>query len=391
MDLSLADVAAAIQSIHAAPLQFAIEFAGAGAQGLAWLHAVPGSSHTILEATDRYATVSLVNLIGFEPAHFASPQVARAMTIKAYLKARHLAPQNPPVAGLGLTAAIATDRVKRGQHRCCLGVCTANTLTLYHLTLSKGQRTRQQEENLISLIMLRAMARPCGVDDLPQPALLPGETLTEQTEAVDWLAWVLAEEVNWVALLPDRQLNAGDTLPGIALLSGAFNPLHQGHRQLAAVATEILGQPVYFELPLVNADKAPIAPAEAHRRAAQFAGWGTLLFTRTPLFSQKAHLFPHSVFILGIDTVARLIQPRFYHHDPAKMLASFKAIRTAGCRFLVANRLSGDRFLTLNDLDLPVGYRELFEEIPNFRMDISSTTIRESVTPKPSPLPKPTP
>jgi hypothetical protein len=104
-----------------------------------------------------------------------------------------------------------------------------------------------------------------------------------------------------------------------------------------------------------------------------------VLLTCAPLFSQKAQLFPHSVFVLGIDTVERLIQPRFYHNDPAEMLASFKTIRVAGCRFLVAGRLSDDRFLTLEGLELPVGYRELFEEIPKevFRVDISSTEIRE--------------
>jgi hypothetical protein len=43
----------------------------------------------------------------------------------------------------------------------------------------------------------------------------------------------------------------------------------------------------------------------------------------------------------------------------------------------VAGRLRGNHFLTLQDLELPNGYRELFEEIPDFRMDISSTAIRE--------------
>jgi nicotinic acid mononucleotide adenylyltransferase len=172
-------------------------------------------------------------------------------------------------------------------------------------------------------------------------------------------------------------MNAGEILPHIALLSGAFNPLHEAHRRLAEAAAQILGQEVYFELALVNADKAPISLEEAQRRVAQFAGLGTVILTRAPLFSQKARLFPHSVFVLGIDTVERLIQPRFYHNDPAEMLASFKAIRTAGCHFLVAGRLRGTHFLTLQDLELPQGYRELFEEIPGFRMDISSTAIRE--------------
>ncbi|HXV99942.1 MAG TPA: hypothetical protein VEC93_16105, partial [Anaerolineae bacterium] len=366
-----------IQAIHTAPQMVVIEFAGAGAQALAWLHGVAGSSRTILEATDRYVSTSLINLLGFEPTQFTSPQVARAMATKAYIRARQLAPPGTPVAGIGSTATIATDRAKRGDHRCCVAVCDAQGVTSYALTLTKDLRTRQQEENLVSLLILRAIADVCGVDGLPTPTLAGEEAFVEQFEPIDLLARLLAREVGWVAVTPDEQMTTGETLSHIALLSGSFDPIHLGHRKLAEAASKILGQDVYFELTLVNADKAQIDVGEARRRIAQFSGQATVLLTCAPLFSQKAQLFPHSVFVLGIDTVERLIQPRFYNNDPAEMLASFKAIRTAGCHFLVAGRLRGHHFLTLQDLDLPAGYRELFEEIPDFRMDISSTAIRE--------------
>jgi nicotinic acid mononucleotide adenylyltransferase len=377
MHITRADVEKSIQAIHAAPHMVVIEFAGAGSQALAWLHGVAGSSRTILEATDRYVSTSLINLLGFEPTQFTSPQVARAMATKAYIRARQLAPPGTPVAGIGSTATIATDRAKRGDHRCCVAVCDAQGVTSYALTLTKGLRTRQQEESLVSLLILRAVAGVCGVEGLPTPTLVGEEAFVEQFEPTDLLARLLAREVGWVAVTPDDHMTTGETLSHIALLSGSFNPIHQGHRKLAEAAAKILGQDVYFELTLVNADKAQIDLGEARRRIAQFSGQATVLLTCAPLFSQKAQLFPHSVFVLGIDTVERLIQPRFYNNNPAEMLASFKAIRTAGCHFLVAGRLRGHHFLTLQDLDLPAGYRELFEEIPDFRMDISSTAIRE--------------
>lgn len=198
-------------------------------------------------------------------------------------------------------------------------------------------------------------------------------------ELAEPLSWLMAEEVGWVAQFPDGEITAGHTWPHIALLSGAFNPLHEGHRQMARVAAEMLGQTVYFELPLVNADKAPLGLAEARRRAAQFIDFAPLLFTRAPLFNMKAALFPHSVFILGVDTVERLVQLRFYSHDPAELEAAFDQLKAAGCRFLVAGRLRGETFLTLKDIPLPEAYRDLFEEIPAdlFRVDISSTDIRE--------------
>ena len=50
---------------------------------------------------------------------------------------------------------------------------------------------------------------------------------------------------------------AGKVQP-IGLLSGSFHPLHAAHLQLAALASELLGGPVAFELPLMNADKPPV-------------------------------------------------------------------------------------------------------------------------------------
>ncbi|MBN1992719.1 MAG: hypothetical protein JW953_08425 [Anaerolineae bacterium] len=370
-----------ITAIHAAPQMVVIDFAGAGVQALAWLHSVGGSSRTVLEATDRYAAASLTESIGFEPDQFSSPQVARAMAAQAYIRACHLAAPGTPVAGIGCTAAIATDRPKRGDHRCCLAVCDAQGVASYTLTLAKGHRTRAEEENLVSFLLLKAVADGCGVKGLALPELLASEKLIEHFEPVDWLVWLLAGDIEWVAIAPDGSMRPGKTWPHIAFLSGAFNPLHDGHRQLAQTAAQKLGQDVYFELPLVNADKAPLELEEAHRRAAQFCEVGTVILTRAPLFSQKAKLFPKSVFVLGIDTVERLWQPRFYHDNPMEMYAAFKAVQEAQCRFLVAGRAQedGHHFLTLNDIEIPAGYQDLFEQIPesNFRVDISSTTIRK--------------
>ena len=369
-----------ITAIHATAPMVVIEFAGAGTQALTWLHGVGGSSRTILEATDRYASASLIDSIGFAPEQYTSSQVARAMANRAYLRATRLADADTPVAGIGCTATIATDRAKWGEHRCCLAVCDAQGVTTYALTFAKGRRSRRAEETLVSLLILRAVAGVCGVTGLPAPRLFEAEELVEHVEPVDLLDRLLTGEVDWVAVSPDGRMTPGETWPNLALLSGAFNPLHEGHRQLARIAAKWLQQEVYFELPLVNADKAPlINPVEVRRRVAQFTGFAPLILTRAPLFSQKVQYFPRSVFVLGVDTVDRLTQPRFYHNDPAEMRASFEAVRAAGCRFLVAGRLRDDQFITLRDVELPEGYRELFEQIPEegFRVDVSSTAIRQ--------------
>ena len=359
-----------------------IEFAGAGAQALAWLHAVGGSSRTILEATDRYAAAALSEAIGFSPAQYTSPGVARTLAATAYLRARRLAAPEDRVAGIGCTATIATNRTKRGDHRCYIAICEARGITGYGLSLIKGARSRQAEEDLVSLLMIKALADAWGVEEAPLPDFGETEALHRHFISAEPLHQLLQGAVDWVAISPEGQLTAGQRRPGVALLSGSFNPLHQGHRQMVQVAAQRLHHEAFFELPLVNADKDPIDPAETFRRSGQFADFAPLLLTRSPLFSQKAKIFPDSVFILGVDTVERLLQLRFYNDDPAQMLASLDEFREAGCRFLVAGRVrpEDNRFITLDDIAIPTEYDDLFEQIPeaDFRVDLSSTKLRQS-------------
>jgi hypothetical protein len=182
--------------------------------------------------------------------------------------------------------------------------------------------------------------------------------------------------LGWLAVAPDGGVAAGKLRPSLALLSGAFNPLHEGHKRLAAVAAEALARPVDFELPLVNADKGEIAAAEAARRVAQFSGWATVILTRAARFEEKALLFPGSVFVVGADTALRLLEGRFY--ERGEVAPALATLKQAGCRFLVACRQRGDDVLTLADIGVPEGFEALFEPLPEarFRLDLSSTALR---------------
>ncbi len=125
VEAGLPDWEKLVAAIHAAPPQAVIHFAGAGSQALAWLHGLGGSSRTVLEATDCYSAASLREVVGFEPPHFTTEAVARALANRAFLRACHLTEPGTPVAGVGCTATIATDRAKRGEHRAHVAVSNA--------------------------------------------------------------------------------------------------------------------------------------------------------------------------------------------------------------------------------------------------------------------------
>lgn len=382
VEISLSDqLYESIAAIHATKPLVVIEFAGAGARSLAWLHSVGGSSRTVLEATDRYGMSSIYEAINYRPDAHVRPKVALDLATSAYSRAVVLAKadgSDVPVAGIGCTATIATDRIRLGEHHGYVALCTENFVSCTGITFDKNARTRQEEEDIISLMIVRAVGDMCGVTTVPHPHLLSSETIIKHFEPADLPTRLLRGDLEMVLIPPTGHMTTMHQLSNIAFLSGSFNPLHEGHEQLASIARDILGRPVYFEIPVINADKAPLTLEDTRQRMKQFAGKNTLLLTTAPLFSHKAEMFPYSVFVIGADTAKRLVQPRFYNNDPDQMRTALGRIHKLGCRFLVAGRVNGNEFLTLRDIQIPPEYRRLFDEIPEqlFRLDISSTLIR---------------
>lgn len=389
-----------VNAIHATPHKMVMAFAGAGAQALAWLHGVGGSSRTMLAAVDIYSDAAMREWVGFMPARFTSRRVARAMANEAfrramrYVVATHAAMAstggtvsgaNDPVFGLASTATIATDRAKKGDHRVAVAVRDAFGMVTYALTLEKGARDREGEEDVVSLLLLKAVADACGVLEVPDLPLTSKEHLRETFEPSDMLAQVEAGAREMVVVREDGGIVSGAPHAGpFAIVSGAFHPVHEGHLGLARVASERTGLPALFELPLVNAEKAPIELLEARRRAHQFAGKGSLALTRSPLFAEKAKLFPGSVFVVGVDTAERILEPRFYDGSFERLVAALEEIEAHGCRFLVAGREGRSGvFRTLEDVQVPGAAKavvgRVFEGLPEevFRRDVSSTEIRE--------------
>lgn len=152
------DIAATVAAIHAAPPRLVYAFAGAGSLALYWLHAVAGSSRTLLEARDCYAPGSLAQVMAGVPPQAVSPVVAVGMAVWARHHAAAIAAGDWPLLGVGCTAAIATDRERRGADRAFVAVVGAGEPAVYGLSLLKGAAGRLGQEEQVSRLVIAAIA-----------------------------------------------------------------------------------------------------------------------------------------------------------------------------------------------------------------------------------------
>lgn len=349
--------------------------AGAGLQQMLWL--VPGISRVLVGAAFPYAQAETDELLGFRPASYCSRGTAIELAMAAFMRAKAGGGARPAV-GLAITASVASNVAHRSDHRIHAAAVSDTGCLAWDRVLAKGTGEFARMDDgesadrlgldLLALAVLGTQPRSTregdtGPDDVHDPAA-----------ELFWRRPLFLADGRRAEGLP----------PGPAVLfPGTFNPLHDGHRAMAAQAQQLSDRQVFYAVNADSIHKPALSTSELLSRAAAIRGekWSgvgsPVLFTRgEPLFVDKARARPGTTFVIGADALARMLDPK-WGVDAREVLTTL-AVNAA--RFYVFARQEGGQLLTAGSvLDaMPFNassFKPLFQEAPGI-WAVSSTEIR---------------
>ncbi len=346
-----------IEQIHAADGQFEIAVTGGGASAVSQLLGVAGASRSILNAVVPYSENALKSYLGTIPDSACSAKTARLLANRAFHNARQLSATK--VMGIGATAALQTNRDRRGEDRIFVAIQNREYTRVYQLSLNKAEdRTTQEQRCAKFIIQIIATNLGVNVSDTPPP-------VNQQVALPNWQALICGET------------DKSSTTQFKAIFPGAFNPPHQGHLVMRKIAEKHLGTPVAFEISAFNVDKPPLDYIDFHERETHLDD-APLVFTHAAKFIEKAGLFPGATFVVGIDTLVRIDDAKYYGDSEVEKAAAISAFASRHHQFLVFGRVHNGNFQSLDQVMLSPELRALCISVPEseFRLDISSSEIR---------------
>src|SRR5215468_4973935 len=131
-----------ISALHASGRKAALAITGGRSGAIGELLRIPGGSRLLVEAQVPYDELALAAFLGFAPAQACSAETAVALARGVRARAVRLVPAGSDPIGLGATAALVSDRPRKGEHR--FHIALADSTRIAHCTgvMAKDRRDR---------------------------------------------------------------------------------------------------------------------------------------------------------------------------------------------------------------------------------------------------------
>lgn len=377
------DINSFVDAIHATNKKdgnrFVITTTGGAFSSGSYLMSRPSASSTVVQLNGPYAQEATLKFMEEPTESFASLKAANELSITSLKQCRDLLHEEMnkyTFIGVGVTAALATNRWLKGDHRMHIVITTDINRFTFSLNLYKGHppdpetpeklfRTRTQEDELCGKLVIFAIAYMCKIIPLTFFQTLIQDNFLNIMDKYDFhdevfhnpilrllhskipeISDLRYEVVNSV-LVADGKYIINPTLKNIVLLPGSFNPMHDGHISMLQNACTLNHTDGMFEMCVVNADKPPLSFNEIIARIATFNSKPVVL-TNAPLFADKNKLFPGVSYAIGVDTVIRLMNPKYTHGDRDLMFENILKMTFSNTKFYVGSRLVHSAGITKN-------------------------------------------
>ncbi len=429
-------LAMAVADIHAAsarmkdPCRFTIVVAGAAGHLSGLLTSQAGASATLygeenygpVEGAEgdsgcvtknAYGKAALAGLLGYKPAKAVSRETAVAMAQAMRAKSlREIQAYDPSLSsmvyGLGLTAAIGTNRERKGAEAVYIAIEIDNaddtSKSGVYVVEAIFERhcgwTRETQDLLCQVFALNVMRWSLGLEqisladsDLPGGVYSLEKRYTSKTSDVFELRPTpyfldFAEPIRAESLLLAPYMNElGQRFSTVPLADAAAskfcripvsgNPFTEGHRFMADMMRD-LGYIPIFEINVGrHPDKGGVSHAEVAARLEHFKGRESVLVTADmSYFVDKAEAYPCRTFAIGYDVAERILDMQ---HN--RCLSDLQRMKELGVRFYVVPRRDlakgqqDPKIMTCKDLNVPPEFDEMFLHVDGVPPDVSSTKI----------------
>jgi hypothetical protein len=333
-----------VQKIHATPNKGVIIPTGGGTEVFPLLLAIGGGSNTLLDGQIPYKEFQTDEILGGKPEKYVSELTARQLAMAAYQKAVAIRAKDTvsypddtedyPVFGVACTVSLQKTPEERAgrKHYIYAALQTGRkTVSLsaeidpaklpvnVSVIETRASAIRRFEEHLTARVLIDLIAEACGLSDRLNP-IEPFISFTRRESTLDsfYLESLLEGEYDALVYHPDQ----GFWVPLEAMhqkqfiLPGSFRPATPAHFEMADYVDENYRDEklnpfkTFFELSIRNAAKPPLDYISLEERL-KTTGNRQVWITNAPTFKDKARIFPLAKFVVGFDTAARIIDPKY--------------------------------------------------------------------------------
>ena len=119
---------------------------GGGASLISSILKVPGSSNFLIEAQVPYNQKALGNYLGYDLSSSCNTDSSKKLAEKAYSRALELGENRKILIGVACTAALKTDRPRKGSDRAHIAIHSEKKCFYRRIELSGSTRELQEHE-----------------------------------------------------------------------------------------------------------------------------------------------------------------------------------------------------------------------------------------------------